>query len=178
MLKCEVEGCEKPHVARGMCRMHYARKGRTGTTELRSALSTEERFWKYVLKTKTCWLWQSAIVRGYGILRVGGKNVRAHRISYELHDGPIPEGMMVLHTCDNRRCVNPQHLYVGTHQENMQDRSDHDRCSRASAVITQEQADKIYIDRRPSRTVAKEYGISKSTVNRILRGETYAHRRG
>lgn len=67
-----------------------------------------------------CWEWTGhKYASGYGVLKVFGKDVSAHRYSYELHKGPIPEGMSILHSCDNKVCINPDHLRVGTHQENI-----------------------------------------------------------
>lgn len=71
-----------------------------------------------------CWVWQrSKHKNGYGWLKVFGKVVSAHRYSYEIHKGKIPEGMEILHSCDNKRCINPGHLRVGTHKENMAEAS-------------------------------------------------------
>ena len=84
----------------------------------------EERFWEKVQKTDGCWLWTGAtIAAGYGELAVGQprKPLRAHRLSWEMHHGPIPEGLLVLHHCDVRNCVRPEHLFLGTHQDNMAD---------------------------------------------------------
>lgn len=67
-----------------------------------------------------CWLWEGATYQnGYGWIKSFGNVVSVHRLSYELHKGPIPDGMHILHSCDVRRCINPDHLRAGTHQENM-----------------------------------------------------------
>lgn len=79
------------------------------------------RFFDKVNKTNNCWEWSGTNNYRYGLLRTCGKMVRAHRISWEIHFGTIPAGLHVLHKCDNTLCVNPDHLFLGTHFDNMQD---------------------------------------------------------
>jgi hypothetical protein len=86
------------------------------------------RFWAKVSKTDDCWNWIGAIGEtGYGNFGIGYRTYRAHRLSYEMHYGPIPSGMLVCHKCDNRKCVRPDHLFIGTHKDNMTDCSEKGR---------------------------------------------------
>lgn len=83
-----------------------------------------ERFWAKVEKSDGCWDWKSSIKpTGYGTTRVDGKTKSTHRIAYELAIGPIPDGLCVLHRCDNRRCCRPDHLFLGTKGDNNRDAS-------------------------------------------------------
>ena len=87
----------------------------------------EQRFWKYVYKTESCWLWIGATQSppyNYGVLNINGQIYRAHRLSWQFFYGPIPGNMEICHNCpsgDNPNCVNPDHLFLGTHQDNMLD---------------------------------------------------------
>jgi len=121
---CSVEGCSDKALCKGLCQKHYARIRRTGSVDL-SRKSPEERFWCAVEKTESCWLWRNALhSAGYGKLGIGGrggKQVYAHRFSYEMHFGAIEEGLIVRHKCDNPRCVNPDHLELGTQRDNVDD---------------------------------------------------------
>jgi hypothetical protein len=85
------------------------------------------RFWAKVVKhdgPDACWEWTACLFHnGYGQIRIAGKNRGAHRVSWEMAHGPIPPETQVLHHCDNRRCVRPDHLFLGTHTDNMRDMS-------------------------------------------------------
>lgn len=84
---------------------------------------SRERFMLRVRKTESCWVWtgRARCKQGYGAFSIGNKERLAHRVSYEHFNGWIPEGKLVLHRCDNTRCVNPEHLFLGTHSDNLRD---------------------------------------------------------
>lgn len=85
-------------------------------------INIEDRFLNKINKTDSCWLWTGALnSQGYGAIGINGKSVSAHRYSYELHNGQIPEGLLVCHTCDIRNCVNPEHLWLGDSKDNAVD---------------------------------------------------------
>jgi hypothetical protein len=89
---------------------------------MRQPIDPALRFWPRVQKTSTCWLWTGNTSKGYGSIEAEGKPVGVHRFSYQLATGKVPV-LDVLHSCDNPRCVNPDHLTEGTHQQNMADRN-------------------------------------------------------
>ena len=125
---CGAEGCTRIHSEHGYCHMHYERIKRTGTLETPQRPSPGERFWAKVDKSagpESCWEWLAHRNRtGYGKFKVRHDKppALAHRHSYELTSGqPVPNELSVRHSCDNPGCVNPAHLSLGTHQDNMRD---------------------------------------------------------
>jgi len=141
-------------------------------------------FWSKVEKGSGCWIWQGRVSRNGGY---GQFVVRAHRLSVELTSGPIPEGLVVLHLCDNPRCVRPDHLRVGTSKENTQDAIAKGRWTQIPpsaigennprAKLTSSQVKEIRAKFRPRHytyeMLAKEYGISTSHAKAILRGRCW-----
>jgi len=101
------------------------------------------RFWAKVRKTDGCWLWTASTLGDYGCLAINRKNRGAHRISYELHYGPIPKGMFVCHRCDTPRCVRPEHLFLGTPKDNSLDMTRKGRAPRGDKHFTHAHPEKL-----------------------------------
>lgn len=131
-------------------------------------------------KETECAEWLSTRNRlGYGTMKVAGKTKLAHRVSYERSVGSIPEGLCVLHRCDNPPCINPGHLFLGTRYDNTQDMISKGRMRKAhgeshtSAKLTLEQVLKIREDKRSGNVLAIEYGVNRSTINRARSGKNW-----
>lgn len=115
-----------------------------------------------------CWEWIGAShKRGYGEVRENGKGVRVSRKAYELWNGEIPNGMEVMHACDNPPCCNPQHLKLGTHTDNMLDASSKGRLRRK---ISPDQVELVKLDPRFYRIISEDYGISLALISSIKNG--------
>ena len=143
--------------------------------QYKRGVSVEDRFWVKVDKRglQECWNWLASLdSRGYGNFGIkrGGKFVmqRAHRIAYELATGPVPAGLVVRHSCDNRRCCNPAHLSIGTQSDNMNDAVERGRLKRAGArngraKLRDADVVEIRLSADSLRVLAERYGVAKST---------------
>jgi len=120
--ECSFEGCSMPAKATGLCKGHYWQKSMgKKLKKIERHTGRDGRFWSNVEKGLSCWNWTgSRSTNGYGRIHFLGKRRAAHRVSWLIHHGEFPS-MCVLHTCDNRLCVNPQHLWLGTARDNAQD---------------------------------------------------------
>jgi hypothetical protein len=150
-----------------------------------------ERFLARVEKTETCWLWTARTgTFGYGVMPEGGhagRDLYAHRISYELFHGPIPEGLFVLHRCDNPRCVNPDHLFLGTADDNAKDAARKKRVPSGAQHHTQRPDHKqVKLDQQSVREIrqryaegatrpqlSKLYGVTVASIGNVVNGRTW-----
>ena len=132
-----------------------------------------------------CWLWESFLMqRGYGLFWLGGRNMRAHRASWILHKREIPDGLQVLHHCDTRSCVNPEHLFLGTAQDNSTDMVSKGRSMvgvrHMQVKLSESQVRRIYNLRGkvPLSALAKRFSVDKQTIWRIHVGLAWSHLTG
>lgn len=138
------------------------------------------RFFPKVQKTTRCWLWTgSRYPNGYGYIYLGpeqgrsrGRYEAAHRVSWRLHKGEIPTGLRVLHKCDNRRCVRPGHLFLGTSQDNSVDMI---QKGRGCAKLTPVEVALIRSTPRHTYGLAQRLGVSRDTIYKVRNGRTWKH---
>jgi hypothetical protein len=146
----------------------------------------QERFWSKVDKKgkNECWEWLTGKNwGGYGIFSIDRRKHAAHRVSWQINIGPIPKGKFVCHKCDNPGCVNPNHLFVGTHRENMQDMIRKGRAFRGYRInyhkLSSEQVEEIRLEYAQGSCrqvdLAHKHNISKTQIGRIVRGEDWPH---
>ncbi len=125
-----------------------------------------------------CIEWKSATRSGYGRLIIGSRSandrrsVSAHRLSYEINKGAIPNGMYVCHSCDNRKCINPDHLFLGTHQDNVDDRESKGR-NKPPRKLSDEDVAEIRILKKylTAKAVASIFNVSRDTIKHIWCGK-------
>lgn len=119
---------------------------------------------------------------GYGRIRIGGRKGEsrlAHRISYEIAYGEIPDGLCLCHKCDNPSCINPEHLFVGTHADNMEDAAKKGRMRRGEeksiSKLKEVDIPIIRADPRPQHVIAKDYGVSQTVIGDVKLRVTWKH---
>lgn len=150
--------------------------------------SAEERFWKKAKGSadpNVCWLWHGATNdAGYGQLSVDGKLEYAHRFSFRTYKRSLRSGEIVLHSCDTPACINPNHLFAGTHQENTDDKINKGRDRKArgkdhpSVRLTEDKVreiDQLLRQGTTQRGIAAQYGVAHTTIEAIAIGRSWKH---
>lgn len=141
-----------------------------------------ERFWSKVDKSGECWTWAGSVWHvGYGTIWRDGGMAYAHRVAYELQHGPILPGAYVLHRCDNRLCVRGDHLFIGTHLDNVADMLAKGRQAKGERLARAFTTEAVIDVRRrraageSSTALAQEYGVNQSHISRVSRGLAWKH---
>lgn len=125
-----------------------------------------------------CWPWTGAITaqHGYGCVQAGrGRVVGAHKLAWTFANGPVPDGLCVLHKCDNRPCCNPAHLFLGTKKDNALDKSLKGRDKTAKLTPDQVREVRTLLPKMQQQHIAKLYGVSNAVICDIHNGYTYRH---
>lgn len=155
---------------------------------IRKKRPVAERFWKKVKinEESGCWEWVGAKNKGYGWFNAGETTEYAHRIAWELTNGKIPDGLLVLHSCDNPKCSNVKHLFLGNHKDNMQDmitkgrarHEGHQGEKNPKAKLTEDDVQKIRIDLKngvSQKVIGLNFGVTNSNISMIAKNQIWTH---
>jgi len=141
------------------------------------------RFWSHVTKTPTCWIWHGSKNKdNYGVYSANGVTYLAHRLAWLLIKGSIPDGKIIMHSCDNPACCNPEHLSIGTHMDNAIDRLSKNRGAKGESINTAKLTEsdvlkirELFADGVSGLALSVEYDVRPSTIYRISNGEYWQH---
>jgi len=190
---CSIKNCDLPELAAGFCNKHWRRLRKYGSplwlaqpSGSYRGLPAEVRFFKRVLKTDACWIWQGGCDEdGYGVFMgevLGVVLRRAHRFSWSFHNNRvIPSTMNILHSCDNPKCVNPEHLSIGTCAENQQEKWTrgrgwtHKGTSHWATILTEDQVREIRSSTETQKVLAAKYGLNQASISAIVRRKSWKH---
>lgn len=187
--QCVVRDCKNNAVAHGLCPKHYKRVSLYGDSDYVKqvqyhGLSLKERLYARITITEHCWIWTGyKDPNGYGRINVKNKPLLAHRLSWIVHHGAIPEGMNVLHHCDNPICVRPDHLFLGSQDDNIQDaikkgRDDYGLLrgeKHGCAKLNNAQVLEIRNSNETGVFLAKKYNVSTTTISDITKRKIWKH---
>lgn len=188
--QCEHPDCQNGHwakrwdVERGRGRYCSPSCARLATGESRR-VAIAERFWEKVAivdDAESCWLWQAGTSGGYGMIKYKGRHHEAHRIAYMLTYGEIPDGLFVLHRCDVPACCRPEHLFLGTQADNMEDRRDKGRHPHGEthplSKLTESDVRTIRQLHKAGwsmNRLAKRFDVTSANISAIVKRKTWTH---
>lgn len=192
-MKCSVNGCDADVRVKslGLCNKHYVRFKTHGSVGFKKYArgTLEERFWNFVQKKSDneCWEWQGQILNGYGRISLGAKSLGsdgAHRVSWRIaNKQEIPDGMFVMHKCDNPCCVNPNHLTIGTPKDNSDDMIRKGRKKQViplgehngKSLLNEEKVRVIRSSTLNHAALGRLLGVSSGCVRSVRIGRTWSH---
>ena len=184
--ECSVEGCKLESSARGWCKKHYSCWYRTGSLVLKGKIikSLEEKLMENYMPIPEsgCWIWTACVdERGYGYVRSNGRMMRTHRASWLIHNGQIPKGLCVLHKCEVPSCINPNHLFLGTQQDNIKDMDNKGRRkslkgeSNHKAKLTESDIREIRKSTDNNKNDSKKYGVLPWAISKVKNRDSWKH---
>lgn len=184
--QCSIGGCTAPYYGSSFCKKHHQWHWKRGLLPRPKTITIAEKLLAYSVRDEStgCRIWQKALDdHGYGLIaRPGGINDRAHRVSFETFVGPIPDGFEICHKCDNPPCMEPTHLFAGTHAANMEDSRRKGRAKNIPifkgfnhhrAILTPEHVEYIRASKETGKSIAARLGVNPLTIYRCRNGETY-----
>lgn len=187
LLTCSVDGCDRPYSCQGFCAAHYSAYHRSQDFQPAPTPSAKDRLFSGIEKRANgCWIWTKALGGGdgRGVIYYNGRQQYAHRVSWILFRGTIPDGLYVCHRCDEPRCINPDHLFLGTQTDNMRDCSEKGRVNKkgvpgehnGGSKLTAESVRHIRCllsDGHTRREIAEMFSVCVSTIGHIATGRTW-----
>jgi hypothetical protein len=139
-----------------------------------------EMIWDRVNRGDGCWVWRGCTAKnGYGMARVSGRTQYAHRVAWEVTNGSIPEGLYICHKCDNRLCVRPDHLFLGSHADNMRDMASKGRSQHGEGHYNVKLSDETVRairqfvrshGRGAQAAMAQQHGVARAYVSKLVNG--------
>ena len=179
---CTENDCQGKVIARGLCQKHYMQQRRGGLFEPIYSVDDGQYLASRIrIDSNGCWIWQQSKREGYGRIVRHGRTWQAHVFSYVTHIGEVPLGLQINHKCHVRACVNPEHLYAGSQQQNMQDMKDAGRDNYlvgeadGNSRINAEVAKQIFSHSGIAREAAEKFGVSVSLVYAIKKKQVWRH---
>ncbi len=182
--ECSLEGCFKPAYCKSYCKAHYNKLWLYGDVRYNGRLSRRKPIEYRIDQHTNCFECTSHVidVNGYVEYQFNSKKVRIHRYIYEECFGEIPAGKVIRHTCDNRACINPEHLIIGTHLDNMADMTSRGRQCKGeaspNAKLTESDVREIrkLLEQGETQTdIAKRFNVSRTVIRGIKLGNIWTH---